>query len=374
MFFRILHCYFGGMNLILHDTSSHPAPFAPPPGPPEMCDAHKTVLPNQFNWTSSTRTWKQSRLILFDRDFSFQWFLGREKPSKNLIETTNPNAFFKMASIKREKHLKWRAHTVEHLCVKARSTLHTQNSIDTLPVLQIRWDFFHHSLSQLKRRPSKRVTSHSPLHTSHSPRHTSHSTRSSHFTLRIPHFTLRTSLSTLHTPLHTSHFTLHTSLSTLQSRHFNSTLHASQPPLHNQNILLQILETRRASRLEIRGTLHAWVPQFCNFATSRFVANPGDTASENTSRQSATFETLKCHIFYHFLSARRGSIRAPRHATTCKPSSTPRPPTKKTRTLHYAFRNNQKLHAHLLFEGIPELDRQGLLLILAPNELREVWN
>ena len=208
-----------------------------------------------------------------------------------------------------------------------------------------------------------------------------------HFTLSTPHFpfhtlvTLHTSHSTLHTPhftVHTSHstphFTLHTSLSTLHSRHFNSTLHASQPPLHNQNILLQILETRRASRLEIRGTLHAWVPQFRNFATSRFVANPGDTASENTSRQSATFETLKCHIFYHFLSARRGSIRAPRHATTCKPSSTPRPPTKKTRTLRYAFRNNQKLRAHLLFEGIPELGRQGLLLILAPNELREVWN
>ena len=105
--------------------------------------------------------------------------------------------------------------------------------------------------------------------------------------VHTPHSTLHTSFLAHRTPQstrHTSHSTRHTSYPLLPSSHFK--LHTSHPTL-----LWHILETRRASWLETRATLHAWVPRSRTPATQN-----ASSQLQNVTFCSNSCEVAKCGV------------------------------------------------------------------------------
>ena len=124
-----------------------------------------------------------------------------------------------------------------------------------------------------------------------------------------------------HSPLHAPHLTLHTSLSTLQTP---SRLHTPHSTLQTPHSAISIPHSTL-------HTLHSALPTL-------------------HSTPYSTFHILHSTPTLHY------ALRTP-HRSCLSVMNSP----------SLRILNNQKPRAHLLFEGIPELGRQGLLLILAPH-------
>ena len=207
--------------------------------------------------------------------------------------------------------------------VLARSTLYYKAS-HTLHISLHAPHFFtlDTSLSTLH---APRYTPHTPhytLHTSHAPLHTSHYTL--HTTLHTAHSTFHTSHVALHhtshSPLHTSHFsTLHHAPSHFTRPTPHSTLHTPHFTLHTPHF------TPNTSH----STLHKSQCTFTHPKPSPFVTSPTDSGTTQLENYIATFAWVSQDL--------RNLTK-----TIRKQSTTPRPPSKKTRTLRYAVGKTAK--------------------------------
>ena len=215
----------------------------------------------------------------------------------------------------------------------------------------------HFTLHATHRTPH---TTHCTLHTLHSTLHTTHSTL--HYTLHTPRSTLHTShsitLHTSHPTLHTQHFTFHTSQVTM---HF----HASQtitfcdiPHRQWNNAIRKLHSNFRLSVTKPHANLRntpSHVPTHHPCGTS-CKHNEKDEKRRNLDEAPECHEVprLPCEMHFHTsqtitfcdMSHRQwdDAIKDLRNLTKTirKQSTTPRPPSKKTRTLRYAVGKTAK--------------------------------